>query len=144
MTPTPAAGPDPLPGSAPGPRLRASDADRAATVAALEDAVGRGLLTHEEGGERMVAALSARFLDELPPLTADLPPAVAPADHPVTGWRGIGSAVATQVRSEMTAGLRSRRVLIAVLVIVGLLIALAVLGGLAMEGIDGAFEHLDL
>ena len=32
-------------------------------------------LTHEEGGERMTAAWAARFREDLPVLTADLPPA---------------------------------------------------------------------
>src|SRR3954462_7111251 len=37
-------------------RLRASDANRAATVQTLQEAVGHGLLTYEEGSDRMAAA----------------------------------------------------------------------------------------
>src|SRR4051794_18532820 len=39
-----------------GPRIRASDADRSVTVDLLQGAVARGLLTHEEGGERIANA----------------------------------------------------------------------------------------
>jgi hypothetical protein len=56
-----------------GPRLRASDAERLATVELLEDAVARGLLTPEEGSDRMATAFAARHRDELPAVTADLP-----------------------------------------------------------------------
>ena len=45
--------------------VRASDADRAATARTLQDAVGRGLLTYEEGSDRMAAAYAARFLTAL-------------------------------------------------------------------------------
>jgi hypothetical protein len=150
MTSTPDAGTDTANESGPEPRLRASDADRTATVAALQDAVGRGLLTHEEGGERMAAALSARFADELPPLTADLPAAAVATDPPPVGWRALGSATAAQLRAEVrttvAAGLWSRRVLVAVLVVLALLGGLAALAGLAVDGLgDGGFgEHVDL
>jgi hypothetical protein len=42
-----------------GPGLRASDADRHVTVARLQEAVALGLLSHEEGSERMAAAYDA-------------------------------------------------------------------------------------
>src|SRR6478752_3051275 len=61
--------------------LRASDADRVAVVRRLHDAVVRGLLTMEECDERVAAAYAARFVRDLPPLTADLPP--APSTAPV-------------------------------------------------------------
>jgi hypothetical protein len=59
------------PGSPPG--LRASHADRDRVVDVLRIAAGDGLLTADELDERLEAALSARTLDELTPLTADLP-----------------------------------------------------------------------
>src|SRR5436190_1734999 len=78
-------------------RLRTSDAERSAVVDVLQDAVAHGLLTHDEGGERMASALAAKFRDELPPLTADLPPAPAPGPAAPTaaGWRQLGSSVVT-------------------------------------------------
>src|SRR3982750_659231 len=70
-------------------RLRASDTDRQQTVHLLQDAAARGLLTQDEAGERMAAAYAAQHLDELPPLTADLPP-VAPPAPTAPGWGGPG------------------------------------------------------
>ncbi|MFJ9776731.1 DUF1707 domain-containing protein [Kitasatospora sp. NPDC101157] len=61
------------------PALRASHADRDQVVAALSVAAGDGRLTAQELDERVEAALSARTLDELTDLTADLPPLPAPA-----------------------------------------------------------------
>ncbi|MGZ4509611.1 MAG: DUF1707 SHOCT-like domain-containing protein [Blastococcus sp.] len=87
--------------------LRASDAERHAVVAVLHDAVARGLLTLAEGDERMGAAYSARFVRDLPPLTADLPPAPPPA--PVApGWRALMTLAWLQLRMALT-GLTWRR-----------------------------------
>ncbi|MQY12404.1 hypothetical protein SRB5_25370 [Streptomyces sp. RB5] len=61
------------------PALRASHADRDRVVDVLRIAAGDGLLTSEELDERVEAALSARTVDELGPLTADLPGSAAPA-----------------------------------------------------------------
>jgi len=132
-------------GPEPGPGVRASDADRAATVSVLEDAVSRGLLTAEEGGERMAAALSARFRNELPSFTADLP-AAAPVVPSAAGWRQVGSSLATQVRYDLSgsvsAGLRSRRFLVTALVALLLLGVLVALGSLAVHGLlDGGEQH---
>ena len=88
----------------PPPRLRASDADREAVVQTLLDAIARGLLTLQEGDERVAAAYAARFLDELPGLTADLPP--APASTPAApGWRALAVLAWLQLRTAV-AGLR--------------------------------------
>ncbi len=57
----------------PGPRIRASDADRDRTASMLREHHAEGRLTAEEFHERLDAALSARTLDELDELTADLP-----------------------------------------------------------------------
>jgi hypothetical protein len=53
--------------------MRASDEDRERIVARLNEAVGKGLLTLPEAEERIATAYAARYLDDLTPLTADLP-----------------------------------------------------------------------
>ena len=80
------------------PPLRASDADRAATVQVLQDAVTRGLLTTDEASERMAAAFAAVHLHELPPLTADLPPLSTRPTAP--GWRPLAVLAVEQVRAS--------------------------------------------
>ena len=66
--------PDPQP-----PELRASDADREATVERLRVAALEGRLDSLELDERMSAAYAARFCSDLARLTADVtPPAPAP------------------------------------------------------------------
>jgi hypothetical protein len=88
--------------------FRASDADREAVVRTLHDAVVKGLLTMEECDERVAAAYATRFLRELPPLTADLPPAAPPA--PVApGWRALLVMAWLQMRTAL-AGLSWRSV----------------------------------
>jgi len=52
---------------------RASDAEREQVVGRLRDASSEGRLTLEEGEERLGRLYEARYRDELPPLTADLP-----------------------------------------------------------------------
>ena len=54
-------------------RIRAGDDDRDRTVERLRAHHAAGRLNAEEFNERMEAALGARYLDELPPLLADLP-----------------------------------------------------------------------
>ncbi|MGW3244151.1 DUF1707 SHOCT-like domain-containing protein [Streptomyces sp. NPDC001070] len=71
---SPAGGPS---GAGAPPALRASHADRDRVVDILTAAAGDGRLTAAELDERLEAALSARTLEELAPLTADLP--VSPA-----------------------------------------------------------------
>lgn len=68
-----------------GPALRASDADRDRTLDVLRAAVGDGRLLPDEFEERADAALTARTLDALAELTADLgaPPSAAAAPAPV-------------------------------------------------------------
>jgi hypothetical protein len=128
------------------PRIRASDAERAATVEVLKDAVAQGLLEPDEGSERMATAFATRFRDELPAIMADLPPLTIPVLATPPGWRHIGSAVAVQLRHEAhatrVAGVRSQRllvtVLVAVLVAVVLLGVLVTLGDLVDHGLFGA------
>jgi|tagenome__1003787_1003787.scaffolds.fasta_scaffold20989334_5 hypothetical protein len=111
------------------PSLRASDADRHATVEVVQDAVARGLLTTDEGSERMAAAYAARHVHDLPPLTADLPPAPAhPAPAAVApGWRPLAGQAWAQGRASVAAlaagGLRSPRT---VAILAGVLLALLV------------------
>jgi Domain of unknown function (DUF1707) len=54
-------------------RMRAGDKDRYQVVEQLGKHFGEGRLTVEEFDERVVQAHASRYLDELPPLTADLP-----------------------------------------------------------------------
>jgi hypothetical protein len=54
------------------PALRASDADRDRVIDVLRAAVGDGRLDPAEFDERLDAALAARTIDALVPLTADL------------------------------------------------------------------------
>jgi hypothetical protein len=82
------------------PPLRASDAERQAVIAVLHDAFTRGLLTMEEYDERVTAAYATTFVRDLPRLTADLPPAPAPA--PVApGWRALAALAWLQVRAAL-------------------------------------------
>jgi Domain of unknown function (DUF1707) len=125
--------------------IRASDADREAVVAVLHDAVMRGLLTLDEGNDRVAAAYAARHLRDLPALTADLPPAPAPA--PVApGWRALATLAWLQLRTAM-AGLTWRdvrarpRVALAVVAALVVLVLGAVtaasFGGAGGGGFDG-------
>jgi len=122
-----------------GPPARASDADRAAVVAVLHDAVTRGMLTLEECDERVAAAYAARFLRELPPLTADLPPATAPAPA-APGWGALAAMALLQLRTSLadspwSGTVRSRprlAVAVAVFLVLAVLAVLA-LGAMTLE-----------
>ena len=82
--------------------LRASDDDRTAVVGVLHDAVGRGLLTLEECDERVSAAYAARYVHDLPALTADLP-STAPSAPVAPGWRAIAVLLWLQLRTLLNA-----------------------------------------
>ncbi|MCW2741708.1 MAG: hypothetical protein JWR45_2130 [Blastococcus sp.] len=127
------------------PRARASDAEREAVVRILHDALTRGLLTLEEGDARVTAAYAARFVDELPGLTADLPPAPMAAPG-APGWRALLLLAWLQLRTLLSrdfwrgAGraVRSRpRVAVAA---VALLVLLSVGAAMAGEGFDHGDE----
>ena len=64
------------------PRMRAGDKDRQRVVEQLGKHFGEGRLTVEEFDERVVRAHGAVYLDELPPLTEDLPRETAPQQRP--------------------------------------------------------------
>ena len=61
--------------------VRASDGDREAVAARLNEAVGDGRLTLQEFSERLDLAYAARTRGDLAPLTADLP-ATGPVRRP--------------------------------------------------------------
>ena len=126
-------------------RLRASDVDRLATARVLQDAVARGLLTIDEGSERMAAAFAAVHRDELEPLTADLP--AGRPQHSAPGWRPLATMAVEQVRASLhrspTGGrLTPARVAVALLVVLVLLLLVGELvGELFFDGgFDGGFD----
>ncbi len=127
--------------SATEPPLRASDADRADTVRVLQDAVARGLLTPDEGSERMAAAFATVHRRDLAGLTADLPP--GPSDHTAPGWRALAWLAVAQLRATLTVPgtgrVRPARVAIAVLLALLLLFAVGSLLGELL--FDGGGEH---
>jgi hypothetical protein len=121
--------------------MRASDADREEVVRTLLDALSRGLLTLDEGDERVAAAYAARYRDELPPLTADLPP--APASAPVApGWRALAQLAWLQVRTAVSDLWRATRrvvrarprMVVAMLALLALLFLVAATAGGARAG----------
>ncbi|MGY1603596.1 DUF1707 SHOCT-like domain-containing protein [Geodermatophilus sp. SYSU D00815] len=130
----------------PGPRMRASDAQREAVVHRIHDAVAAGMLSIDEGHERTTAAFAARYVDDLPPLTADLPdPApVAP------GWRALASTAALQARTSVlgagswAAADRTRRrvvLLAGLLVALMLVIALTAAATASAADLGGGWDH---
>jgi hypothetical protein len=62
--------------------MRAGDKDRQSVVEVLGKHFGEGRLTVEEFDERVVRAHASVYLDELPPLTADLPGDPQPYPQP--------------------------------------------------------------
>jgi hypothetical protein len=126
------------------PPVRASDAERQAVIAVLHDAFTRGLLAMEECDERMAAAYATRFRRDLPPLTADLPPApvAAPA---APGWRALAVLAWLQLRAALAGfswrgsarSVRARpRIALAAVAVLALLSIAAVSTG-PMFGDDG-------
>ena len=64
------------------PQMRASDADREATVLILNKAFSDGRLTNAEHEQRMTAAYAAVTMGDLTKLTADLPTMSSPPPPP--------------------------------------------------------------
>lgn len=62
--------------------MRASDADRQRTVAALEQHTGAGRLTLDEFAERARLAHDARTLEDLAAVVRDLPAEAPPEERP--------------------------------------------------------------
>lgn len=75
------------------PQMRASNAERERVVAILQQAGVDGRLTIDEVDERVAAAYAAKYRNELPALTEDLPAdepaATQRAPRPVLASRGI-------------------------------------------------------
>jgi hypothetical protein len=71
--------------------IRASDAERDATVERLRAATGDGRLTLEEFSQRMERATSARTRAELDRLVVDLPADAGPAGTAVAGPSAAGT-----------------------------------------------------
>ena len=82
--------------------LRASDADRDRTAVVLGNALATGRLTTTEHAERLDAAYTARTLDELAPLTRDLP-----ADD--AAGTGLGTVDRAEVAARFSKVIRSGR-----------------------------------
>jgi hypothetical protein len=116
------------------PRMRASDADRLATVKQLQDAMARGLLAPDEGSERMADAFAAVHLTDLDPLTEDLPP--APPQRTAPGWRSLGTLAVEQARASLTSAtgrLTAARVAVVLVVASLFLLLVGALSGMAMS-----------
>jgi hypothetical protein len=116
-------------------RMRASDADRLATVTQLQDAVARGLLAPDEGSERMADAFAAVHRTDLDPLTEDLPPA-PPEPTPPT-WRALAALTVDRVRASLTSAvtgrLRPARIAVVLLVAALFLVLVGALTGAAVS-----------
>jgi hypothetical protein len=92
-------------------RVRASDAERERVAEVLRHAMSEGRLTLTEGEERLAAAYATTYRDELPPITADLPPAEPAPDR---GKPGRGRA------DRRPFGMRRRRPAISLLALAAL------------------------
>lgn len=90
-----------------GQPMRASDADRHATVQQLQDAIARGLLTPAEGSDRMGTAFAAVHLEDLEPITADLPRSTSHSKS--KGWRPLLLMVLEQLQSSLRGAITGRR-----------------------------------
>lgn len=131
-------------------RLRASDAERFAVAEVLHDAVGKGLLTPAEGGERTAAAFAAVFRDDLNPLTQDLPPSPHDGRPPrpagtskPSGWRRQAQAIALKVWLVvvgMVSGWSPRRRIVVSVMLLAVLIGLLGFGFLEHDGSSGGFD----
>ena len=87
----------------PSPSLRASDADREATVARLHRALGDGLLDLDETDERVTAAYASRHRSELEPLVVDLPHRYASATA-APSWAEVWASAVWRGRVTLLGG----------------------------------------
>jgi hypothetical protein len=125
-----------------GSPVRASDADRHATVTVLQDALRLGLLTPDEGSERMASAFAAVHLRDLDPLTADLPRPPVQRGRPL-GWRVLSTMAVEQLLSSFRDNATGRWYRARVAVALMLLAILLLLAGgiLAVDLFDGEAPH---
>jgi hypothetical protein len=132
--------PEPIVGTRTG-ALRASDADREATVAALHRALGEGRLDLDETDQRVAAAYAARHCDQLPPLLADLPSRAAPGSG-APSWTDLWASLVWRARILVvgdpalglpTAAQQRTAALIASLALVWVLVC-AVAGAVLVSG----------
>lgn len=79
------------------PRIRVSDADRAATVSHLQAALVEGRLDLDETEERVGAAFAARYDEDLRVLVADLPPHV-PVPSGAPSWDALWMSAVWRAR----------------------------------------------
>jgi hypothetical protein len=79
------------------PRVRVSDAERAATVTRLQHALVEGRLDLAETDERVTAAYAARHDSDLQLLLADLPPQV-PAPDGAPSWSALWASAVWRTR----------------------------------------------
>jgi uncharacterized protein DUF1707 len=82
------------------PALRASDADRDRVIELLRAAVADGRLDPVEFDERLDAALAARTIDALTPLTADLVPAPGSDGAPALPLAGAPAAERITIKEK--------------------------------------------
>jgi hypothetical protein len=128
--------------------MRASDADRHAAGLVLQDAVARGLLTPDEGSERMATAYAAVHVADLHPLTADLRQTPTKSNEP-PGWRVLATMAVDQLRfsfSDNHSGHLNRgRVAVALLLAFVLMLAVGFLTTGLFDGgptpSPGGFNH---
>lgn len=92
--------------------MRASDADREQTVAALRRHVADGRISVEEFSERTTAAYAARTFGDLDAVTADLPPVGRDRSAEVTNrswarpaWLAAGLAALALLGMSLLVGL---------------------------------------
>ena len=83
--------------------MRVCDAGRDGVAAALGEHVQTSRLTGEELDERTGRALTARTLDELDELTADLPATHPAGPAPVVRPRGLGHPLLAPVAAALAA-----------------------------------------
>jgi hypothetical protein len=80
------------------PRVRVSDAERAATVTRLQHALVEGRLDLAETDERVTAAFAARHDSDLQLLLSDLPPQV-PTPDGAPPWSALWASAVWRTRS---------------------------------------------
>ncbi|MEN3298893.1 DUF1707 domain-containing protein [Pseudonocardia sp.] len=81
--------------------VRASDAERQATVELLHQALSEGRLDLSETDERVAAAYAARYRHELPLLLADLPSSDREAHDGAPTWAQVWASVVWRARTSL-------------------------------------------